>query len=47
MAKILVVEDDNFLLKVYKVKLEKLGFESIVLDNGSKALEVAKKRSLI
>lgn len=45
MAKVLVIEDDKFLLKVYQVKLEKVGFETIVLENGSGALEIVKKEN--
>jgi CheY-like chemotaxis protein len=40
MTKILVSEDDIFGSKVYKLKLEKQGFEVIILANG---LEVVAK----
>ncbi len=39
-SKILVVEDDAFLLKAYKFKLEKAGFEIQVATNGEDALKV-------
>ena len=44
MTKILVCEDDLFGSKVYKLKLEKQGFEVIILPNGlevlAKAIEI-------
>lgn len=42
MKKVLVVEDDTFLLKAYKAKLTKAGFELQVATNGEEALNVLK-----
>lgn len=41
--KILVVEDDAFLSKIYKVKLEKTGFEVVLAYDGNQAIEEIKK----
>lgn len=42
-SKILIVEDDKFLLKAYKIKLEKEGFDIIMASDGNMGLEMAKK----
>jgi len=39
-SKVLVVEDDAFLLKAYKFKLEKAGFEIQIATNGEDALTI-------
>ncbi len=39
MAKILVVEDDRFLLNAYKIKLNKAGFDVSTATNGEEALQ--------
>jgi DNA-binding response OmpR family regulator len=39
MTKILLVEDDIFLVKVYKLKLEKQGYEVMYLQDGSQVAE--------
>ena len=41
MTKILLVEDDVFLVKVYKLKLEKAGYDVTILEDGSQVVEVA------
>jgi DNA-binding response OmpR family regulator len=41
-TKILVVEDDKFLLQAYKVKLEKEGFDVKSATNGAEMFEVLK-----
>ena len=43
MTKIILVEDDDFLIDVYKVKLEKEGFEVEVIKDGAKAFERIKE----
>jgi len=42
-AKILLVEDDQMIVELYKLKLEESGFEVTVTEKGSEALEIAKK----
>lgn len=42
MQKILLVEDDPFLIDIYKKKLTKAGFSLEVAEDGEKALEAAK-----
>ena len=42
MHKILIVEDDKFLLNVYRLKLTKEGFEVRLAKNGDEALETLK-----
>lgn len=41
-AKVLVVEDDNFLIKAYTAKLTSAGFELQTARDGQEALEVLK-----
>lgn len=41
MTKILLVEDDIFLVKVYKLKLEKQGYEVLYLQDGLAVTENA------
>ena len=41
MKKILVVEDDAYLLQIYKVKLEANGYEVFTLNTGEGVVEVA------
>ena len=45
MKKILVVEDDNFLANAYRIKLQKVGFEVVVADDGDQALEKIKSEN--
>ena len=42
--KILLVEDDNFLLGMYADKFRAEGFEAFVADNGAKGLRLAKEK---
>ena len=44
MKKILLVEDDPFLIDIYQTKLENSGFEVEVAENGEKALELLKEK---
>jgi len=39
MTKVLVAEDDKFLIKAYSAKLIKSGFETILAANGEEAIE--------
>jgi len=41
--KILLIEDDQFLIDIYKEKLEKEGFEVFVLCDGTKVLKKTKE----
>lgn len=46
MAKtILVVEDDQFLSKILKMKFEKMGYQILVAYDGLEALEITKTKS--
>jgi len=40
--KILIIDDDAFLLSMYSMKFEKNGFETKVASNGSDAIEILK-----
>jgi len=40
--KILIVDDDSFLLSMYSMKFEKNGFETKVAANGSDAIDVLR-----
>lgn len=42
MNKILVAEDDKFLASAYRVKLEKAGFEPIIVGDGEKVINTLK-----
>lgn len=41
--KILIVEDDRFLVKAYKIRFGKIGFDVAVEENGKSGLAKAKK----
>ncbi len=43
MKKVLLIEDDKFLVRVYAIKLKKEGFETVFLGDGTNAEEVTKK----
>jgi DNA-binding response OmpR family regulator len=45
MKKILLVEDDPFLIDIYQKKLEDSGFEVEVAKDGEKALEILKEKN--
>jgi len=42
--KILIVEDDKFLLRAYKIKLAQAGFKLLTAEDGEKGIEMAKKQ---
>ncbi len=42
MAKVIIAEDDKFLLKAYQVKLNKSGFEVKYATDGAEVLEILK-----
>jgi len=42
MTKILVIEDDKFLSNVYRIKLQKVGFDVVIAIDGAEALEKIK-----
>ncbi|HOK35534.1 MAG TPA: response regulator [Candidatus Pacearchaeota archaeon] len=43
MAKILIIEDEKALADMYKIELERRGFEAIVAFEGEEGIEIAKK----
>jgi len=45
MKKILLVEDDPFLIDIYQKKLKDSGFKVEVAEDGEKALEILKEKS--
>jgi len=45
MTKILVVEDDKFLSNVYRIKLQKVGFDVVIAIDGAEALEKIKSEN--
>jgi len=45
MKKILLVEDDPFLIDIYQKKLKDSGFKVEVAKDGEKALEILKEKS--
>lgn len=42
MKKILLVEDDQFLVRVYKLKLEKFGFNVIYMEDGRGVVQTVR-----
>lgn len=42
-TKILIIEDDNFLVKAYQIKFEKEGFNVFIAMDGDEGLKIAKK----
>lgn len=46
MQKIIIVEDDQMLSDIYKMKFSNSGFEVLVAENGKEALEIAKKEKI-
>lgn len=40
---ILIIEDDDFVVKIYQVKLEKEGFNVLIIMDGNEALSYIKK----
>jgi len=42
-ARILVVEDETFLVKIYSVKLKKEGFEVLIATDGEQAVQMANE----
>jgi len=45
MKKILLVEDDPFLIDIYSTRLKKSGFKLEIADNGGEALKKIRKRN--
>jgi len=45
MKKILLVEDDPFLIDIYTTKLKESGFKLEIADNGEEALKKIRKRN--
>jgi DNA-binding response OmpR family regulator len=43
-GKILIVEDDNFLLSMYSTKFKQEGFEILAAENGEKGLKLAQEK---
>jgi len=43
MNKILIVEDDEFLKRIYTLKLKKAGFEIVLASDGEEAVEKIKE----
>lgn len=43
MGKIILVEDDPFLIDIYTLKIKEAGFEVIAIEDGDKALNVLEK----
>ena len=43
MQKILIAEDDQFLSKIYKIKLEKAGYSVVIALDGNQAIEEISK----
>lgn len=43
-GKILIVEDDGFLLSMYSTKFQQEGFDILAAENGEKALKIAQEK---
>ncbi|MEA3248804.1 MAG: response regulator [Patescibacteria group bacterium] len=42
-TKILVIDDDRFLAQIYILTLKKVGYEVLLMENGTDGIEAAKK----
>jgi DNA-binding response OmpR family regulator len=42
-TRILIIEDDNFLMNMYTTRFEKEGFKVLMAEDGEKGLKMAKK----
>ena len=42
-VKVLLVEDDPMIIDMYKLRLEEEGYEPIITDKGSEAIDLAKR----
>lgn len=40
--KVMIVDDDHFILNMYKIKFEKCGFDLKLASNGQEALDIAR-----
>jgi DNA-binding response OmpR family regulator len=45
MKTILVIEDDKLLNSIYKLKLEKVGYNVVILETGDRVIETVKETS--
>lgn len=45
MTKVLIAEDDAFLIKAYAAKLQKEGFEVFLAGNGQEAVDMARQKN--
>lgn len=45
MKKILIVEDDTFISKMYELKLNKLSYQPKIAENGQEALQIIEEWS--
>jgi len=43
MAKILIVEDDTFISRMYEAKLNNLGYQTKIAENGQDGLQIIKE----
>ena len=41
-VKVMIVDDDHFILNMYKIKFEKCGFDLKLAANGQEALDIAR-----
>lgn len=41
-VKVMIVDDDHFILNMYKIKFEKCGFDLKLATNGKEALDIAR-----
>jgi CheY-like chemotaxis protein len=41
-VKVMIVDDDHFILNMYKIKFEKCGFDLTLAKNGQEALDIAR-----
>lgn len=41
-VKVMIVDDDHFIINMYKIKFEKCGFDLKLASNGQEALDIAR-----
>jgi DNA-binding response OmpR family regulator len=44
-TKIMIIEDDEFLVKAYRLKFNRLGFQVVIASNGVEGLEIVSRES--
>lgn len=44
-TKVLIIDDDEAILEMYKIKFDETGFETLIASNGQDGIEIAKDKN--